>query len=132
MIKISDACEFVNKKITRNKILIESYQLHKQRLEYEILLKKELINFYNDQQLIISNMNDIEFLQTQEYTVERQDTVNEITDNLGNNTNPKIQELKDKINDIKKLIIEKILVIKNIENLIPNEGTAINYTIKFC
>ena len=62
MIKISDACEFVQKKINRNNVLMEIFKLSENILEKEIFLKNDIKKFYQEQIVTVKIINDIEEL----------------------------------------------------------------------
>ena len=49
MLKVSDAYEFENKKITRNKLIMEIFELSEKILDYEIKAKEEIKKFYRTQ-----------------------------------------------------------------------------------
>ena len=130
MLKVTDAYEFVHRKITRNKVLMEIYKLYEDLLECEIILKSELQSFYKNQQNELRLMNDIELLQTTEYTLERENTINNMTPSIGIfKLSPASIDIKHKIVDIKNMINEKINIMNNIQELIPIEGVATNYQL---
>ena len=130
MLKVTDAYEFVHRKITRNKVLMEIYKLYEDLLECEIILKSELQSFYKNQQNELRLMNDIELLQTTEYTLERESKINSMMPNIGIfKLSPASIDIKHKIVDIKNMINEKINIMNNIQELIPIEGVATNYQL---
>jgi|688.fasta_scaffold463860_1 hypothetical protein len=130
MLKVTDAYEFVHRKITRNKVLMEIYKLYEDLLECEIILKSELQSFYKNQQNELRLMNDIELLQTTEYTLERENTINNIMPTIGIfKLSSSSIDIKHKIVDIKNMINEKINIMNNIQELIPIEGIATNYQL---
>ena len=130
MLKSTDAYEFVHRKITRNKILIEIFKLYDELLGFEIIFKNELQSFYKKQQSDIHLMNEIEMLQTAEYTLDRETIINNMTSNIGifKLTGTSL-EIKNKIIEIKNMITEKVNVMNNIQLLIPIDGIATNYHI---
>jgi hypothetical protein len=130
MLKVTDAYEFVHRKITRNKVLMEIYKLYEDLLECEIILKSELQSFYKNQQNELRLMNDIELLQTTEYTLERESKINSMMPHIGIfKLSQASIDIKHKIVDIKNMINEKRNIMNNIQELIPIEGIATNYQL---
>ena len=130
MLKVTDAYEIVHRKITRNKILMEIYKLYEELLGCEIILKSEMQSFYKHQQNKLCLMNDIELLQTTEYTLERENIINNMMPNIGIfKPSQVVIDIKLKIFDIKNMINEKINIMNNIQELIPIEGVATNYQL---
>jgi hypothetical protein len=130
MFTVTDVHEIIHKKITRNNVLKEIFILYEELLDHEILLKRNVQEFYQKQQTDVSIMNAIELLQTREYTLERQDSVNTIMETIGIFTpSSSLLEIKAKIKEIKNMINEKVIVMNNIQSLIPIEGIATNYKV---
>ena len=130
MLKVTDAYEIVHRKITRNKILMEIYKLYDELLGCEIILKNEMQSFYKHQQNELCLMNDIELLQTTEYTLERENIINNMMPTIGIfKLSPALIEIKLKIVDIKNMINERINIMNNIQELIPIKGIATNYQL---
>jgi hypothetical protein len=125
MIKLTDAYDFVKKKIARNSILIEIYKLRGELSEYEILLKKEHHLFYK-----ILEINEIELKQSREYTKEREMQVIDLINEIGifkPNADTKI--LIKKVKNTKAEIASKIDTVNYIQTQIPKSGTVTNYTV---
>ena len=130
MLKVSDAYEIVHRKITRNKVLMEIYKLYEELLGCEIILKNEMQSFYKHQQNELCLMNDIELLQTTEYTLERENIINNMMPTIGIfKPSTALIEIKHKIVDIKNMINEKKNIMNNIQELIPIKGIATNYQL---
>lgn len=130
MLKVTDAYEIVHRKITRNKVLMEIYKLYEELLGCEIILKNEMQSFYKHQQNELCLMNDIELLQTTEYTLERENIINNMMPTIGIfKPSPALIEIKLKIVDIKNMINEKKNIMNNIQELIPIKGIATNYQL---
>ena len=130
MLKVTDAYEVVHRKITRNKVLMEIYKLYDELLGCEIILKNEMQSFYKHQQNELCLMNDIELLQTTEYTLERENIINNMMPTIGIfKLSPPLIEIKLKIVDIKNMINERINIMNNIQELIPIKGIATNYQL---
>jgi len=131
MFKITDAYDFVQKKITRNNVLMEIFKSYEEMLNYEIKVKQELQAFYKNQQDMVVEINDIEILQTTEYTSERQEQINILMTDIGVfKPSTEILNMIEKIKEIKNGIKDKSDIINHIQSLIPKEGIATNYTIK--
>ena len=130
MLKVTDAYEIVHRKITRNKVLMEIYKLYDELLGCEIILKSEMQSFYKNQQNELCLMNNIELLQTIEYTLERENKINNMMPNIGIfKLSPNSINIKHKIVNIKNMINEKKNIMNNIQELIPIEGVATNYQL---
>jgi hypothetical protein len=130
MIKISDACEFVQKKINRNNVLMEIFKLSENILEKEIYLKNDIKKFYHEQIANVKIINNIEVLQMAEYTEQRQDEINYHMKNIGTyKISDKIQIIMKEISDIKNDIKFKSDLIQSIQTEIPKSGTATNYKL---
>jgi hypothetical protein len=130
MIKLTDAYDFVKKKIARNSILIEIYKLRGELSEYEILLKKEHHLFYKIQQSKMLEINEIELKQSREYTKEREMQVIDLINEIGifkPNADTKI--LIKKVKNTKAEIASKIDTVNYIQTQIPKSGTVTNYTV---
>jgi hypothetical protein len=130
MLKISDACVFIQKKIERNNILIEIFGLSKDVLQKEISMKENIMTFYDEQTAAVKLINEIEVMQIEEYTTERQDKINDLTKNIG------IYQVPDDIKSILVGINATTIQIKNkseqmhdIQKDIPKQGTATNYKL---
>jgi len=131
MFKITDAYESVQKKITRNNMLMDVFKSYEEMIKYEIKVKYELQIFYKQQQSVIVKINDIELLQLTEYTTTRQNQINNLMDNIGVfKPSTKILKMIEKIKEIKINIKEKCVIINQIQLLIPNGCIVNNYTIK--
>ena len=130
MIKFTDANTMVNKKITRNNIMSEIFNLCRLVTEKDIEIKQKVINFYIEQEKIIKKVNDIEQCQSQEYTIERQLIIQTMMENVGNTSLINTIDIINEIIVLKKKIKEKTLLMKQVQNLIPNEGVATNYTVR--
>lgn len=131
MFKITDAYDFVQKKITRNNVLMEIFKSYDEMLNCEIKVKQELQAFYKHQQDIVVEINDIEILQTTEYTSLRQEQINILMTDIGVfKPSTEILNMIEKIKEIKNGIKDKSDIINHIQSLIPKGGIATNYTIK--
>jgi len=131
MFKITDAHDFVQKKITRNNVLMEIFKSYGEMLNCEIKVKQELHAFYKHQQDVVVEINDIEILQTSEYTSVRQEQINILMADIGVfKPSTEILNMIEKIKEIKNGIKDKSDIINHIQSLIPKEGIATNYIIK--
>jgi hypothetical protein len=130
MFKFTDASTMVNKKITRNNIMLEVFNLCRNITEKDIELKQKVINFYIEQEKTIKKVNEIEQCQTQEYTIERQLLIQTMMKNIGDTSLIDPTDIIDEINVLKNKIKEKTSLMKQVQNLIPNEGVATNYTVR--
>ena len=131
MFKITDAHDFVQKKITRNNVLMEIFKSYDEMLNYEIKVKQELQSFYKHQQDVVVEINDIEILQATEYASVRQEQINILMADIGVfKPSTEILNMIEKIKEIKNGIKDKSDIINHIQSLIPKEGIATNYTIK--
>lgn len=130
MIKISDAHDFVQKKITRNKLLMEIFQGYGKMLENEIRIKTHAKDFYLAQSAILIKVNEIELLQSSEYTVEREKEIAQLIENIGIYEIPEeSKQLTEETNTIKTDIKYKSETIQYLQTLIPKEGIATNYKV---
>jgi hypothetical protein len=130
MFKFTDASTMVNKKITRNTIMLEVFNLCRNVTEKDIELKQKVINFYIEQEKTIKKVNEIEQCQAQEYTIERQLLIQTMMKNIGDTSLIDTTDIIDEINVLKNKIKEKTSLMKQVQNLIPSKGVATNYTIR--
>lgn len=130
MFKITDAHDFVQKKITRNNVLMETFKLYDQMVGYEIEVKHQLQSFYKSQQDVLVEINNVESLQSREYTAERQEQIGVLMSDIGVfKPSTETQNMIEKIKEIKNDIKNKAEIINHIQTLIPKHGIATNYTI---
>jgi hypothetical protein len=131
MFKITNVHDFIQKKIARNNMVIEIFKSYEEILNCEIKVKKNKQEFYENQQSLVAEINDIEILQLTEYTVARQNQINILMEEIGGfKPSAEIINIIEKIKEIKNNIKYKSKIINHIQTLIPNEGIATNYTIK--
>jgi hypothetical protein len=130
MLSLSDAREFVSKKLTRNDNLIELFKLYDQILDEEIKIKCDLKKFYAGEIEELVKINRVEKLQLNEYDIIRQNIVNTEMKNLGIYIKTdNVRQCQKKIKSIKSEIIYRASVINNIQELIPDTGVVTNYKI---
>lgn len=131
MIKISTANEFIQKKITRNNVLINMFKAREEMVGHEITVKRKLQEFYMNQQSILLEMNDIETIQSTDYMVSRHEQTNSMMKSVGV-FKPTAETLViiNRIKTLRAEIKESIEIVNNIQALIPNTGVVTNYTIK--
>ena len=129
---LSDAFEFENKKITRNKLLIEIFELSESILDNEIAAKEDIKLFYKDQKLILSTINHIELLQSREYSLPREEQTTFLMTKIGEyKPSQLIIDLGKKSMLAKASMDHKTSIITQIQDLIPKTGVVTNYNIKF-
>ena len=132
MLKVSDAYEFENKKITRNKLIMEIFELSEKILDYEIKAKEEIKKFYRTQKATLSTINNIEMLQANEYTIEREEQTKFLMEQIGAYKPPQYIVDLSKEADLHKATMEqKTAIVNQIQELIPKTGIATNYKVSF-
>lgn len=129
MLKFSDALEMVKKKINRNNIMYDVFELCQKLAEDEIKMREKLRDFYEEQKKALKHVNEIENLQCAEYTAERQDQVLELMKDIGRVDGEDFRELLEEIKKTKEDIKYKTEIMKHIQEFIPKTGVATNYTI---
>jgi hypothetical protein len=128
MFKFSDAAGMVQQKISRNNILYDIFDLCQKVSDYEIKKMGNIKQYYEEQKQILKKINDVEILQSTEYTEARQTLIQEMMNSIGDPYIINMDEINNHIKDLKEQIDEKILVMKHIQTLIPKTGIATNYT----
>ena len=130
MIKFTDVHNIIQKKITRNNNLYDIFNLYQKIIDKEIIIRQLMNDHYDKQKNIICQINEIERFQCNEYTTERQEEIIELTKKIGiNNSNVRLKDINNDINNLKKDIVNNINIINHIQSLIPKEGVATNYKI---
>jgi len=129
MIKFTDAYFIVQKTITRNNLIAELFSLNQQLEEVEILIKKDMIEFYATQTEKIEYINTILHKQLNEFSCGRQHEINDMMKELG--AYVVSLELINKKDTLKLLINQKSAEINYLQSQIPEKGVAVNYTIRY-
>lgn len=125
MIKISSASNMTHKKISRNKLLIEICDISQKIIEVEQNAKEYMFKHYDRQKELLTQINGIETLQINEYTIEREKRVNFLTGLTGHHTinlnvmHQEVMKLQDEIKYKRELI-------KHLQDQIPRSGTVTN------
>ena len=140
MIKFNDAGSVIHKKISRNKEILSIYSLWQNLLNKEIEIKKKYIENCDMKKKYITEINELELLQTTEYDIQRQTKIREMMRILFPNSVVSINELsldddntnmiKYDINSIKDDINYRADSIRYIQSLIPKCGYVNNYQFK--
>ena len=128
MIKYSNVAPIIHHKIARNKTMYEIYELSQEIIDIQIEIKNQHKLFYEENKKTLLLINDIEELQTQEYTEQRQESITSLMGLIC--SKPDDTYLNEKIIKINESIKEKTIIIDKYQKLIPNKGIATNYKIK--
>jgi hypothetical protein len=129
MIKFNDANQMIQKKIARNNIMCEIFELSKIITDIQIQIKEHTKFSYENKIKTIKTINKIEHLQCSEYTIKRQEKIAELIESISYQLDS--SELLKKITELKETIKEKTILMNQYQELIPQKGTVLNYTIKF-
>jgi hypothetical protein len=130
MLKFTDMNIIIQKKITRNNIMFDMFDINQKILDKEIYIRQLMNKYYNSQKFIICQINEIEELQCSEYTLIRQENITKLSKKIGiNDDEIQIKNITYEINILKKDILNNINSVKHIQSLIPSEGIATNYKI---
>ena len=128
MIKYSNIAPIIQHKIARNKTMYEIYELSQEIIDIQIEIKNQHKLFYEENKKTLLLINDIEELQTQEYTEQRQESITSLMGLVC--SKPDDTYMNEKIIKIKETIKEKKLIMDKYQELIPTKGIATNYKIK--
>ena len=129
---MSDANLFVKKKISRNNIIVEIFDIYDDILDKEIIIKNEMKTELDSQKKIIMEINELELKQCDEYTIDRQEIIKEMTTNItGYKPSDATLKLMESIREQKKDVAYHKTVIQYLETQIPSSGVATNYKVNF-
>ena len=129
MLKFTDVNEMVQKKISRNKIMYEIFELCQKVSSIEIIIREKINVYYDDQKQLLDSINKIELLQCNEYKKEREEKINDMMKLVGDISLLNIDEFNKERDELKEQIKYKTLDLKQLQELIPKEGVATNYTV---
>jgi hypothetical protein len=110
--------------------MVSVFNLCKNVAEKDIELKKKVINFYIEQEKTIKKVNEIEQYQIHEYTIERQILIQTMMKNIGDTSLIDVTDIIGEINILKNKIKENTSLMRQVQNLIPSDGIATNYTVR--
>jgi hypothetical protein len=130
MLKFTDVSTMVEKKISRNIIMAEIFTLCQELANSEIKMHEIVKEYYGNQKNLLKQINEIEQLQCSEYCVNRQEQIGKMMQSIGNLKLLKVSDIITEITGIKEKIKNKTHIMKQIQDLIPKEGIATNYTIQ--
>lgn len=130
--KISDSGGVVDMKITRNGF---ASKLLKARID--ICMKEvEIRNIYVSSCELklntLDTINAIEEMQRREYLKSREETVNELTTDLGNDASmiADINRLQCDIDRLKEESMAYLAELNRLNDAIPTKGIAVNYVVR--
>jgi hypothetical protein len=131
MLKYTDVYTMIQQKISRNKSIIAIHELKIEQVNMVVDMQEKIKNHYQNTIAVCKEINEIELLQTVEYTVEHE---KKITDLHMSVYSDQIQEeidgtYRNDMQRIKDLIEYHLEVVKYLSNKIPKSGIATNYTI---
>lgn len=130
MIKISDGYQLCQKKISRNKLLIDVFDDYQKLLDIEIAMKTDIKKFYYNQKELVLKANELEEAQSIEFTSERSDEIDQIMSRIGiYKVSHEITELIALAPDIKTNITHNAKTIEQLQELIPESRVITNYSI---
>ena len=127
MIKFNDVSQMIHKKISRNNVICEIFQLSKDMNDIQIQIKEYQKTSYDEKIKLLLAVNDIELLQSTEYTIERQQQISNLMDQV--KCNPNIDIFLSNIKTIQTIINEKTIISTQYQNLIPKNGIVTNYKL---
>ena len=130
MFKFTDAAGMVQNKIQRNNIMCDVFDLCQKMSDCEIKRREKIKQYYEEQKHLLKTINDIEILQSTEYTESRQTIIGEMMDSIGDTHLIDMDEITTYMKDLRDQIDNKLVAIKHIQTLIPQKGVATNYTIR--
>lgn len=129
MLKFTDVNVMIQKKISRNKIMYEIFDLCQKINSIEITIKEKIITHYDAQKQLLDSINKIELLQCNEYKKEREEKINDMMKLVGDISLLDIDEFNKERDELKEQIKYKKLDLNQLQELIPKEGVATNYTV---
>jgi hypothetical protein len=128
---MSDGYQLAQKKISRNKLLINVFNDYNKLLNIEIEMKQNIKEFYETQQVLLMQVNELEEKQAVEFTSERRNEINNIMKTIGLYKEPQeILDLMKTAPEIKKQIDHNSDTIIRLQELIPESGLVTNYSIQ--
>ena len=130
MFKFTDAAGMVQKKISRNNIMCDIFDLCQKMSDCEIKRREKIKQYYEEQKHLLKTINDIEILQSTEYTESRQTIIGEMMDSIGDTHLIDMDEITTYMKDLREQIDNKLVAIKDIQTLIPQKGVVTNYTVR--
>ena len=130
--RTSDVNDMIRMKIERNNHVFESLTLQYQIFAKEILLRKTGMDICDAKKHMLKNMNVIEQLQIDNYNKDRENLINQTCTNMDEIDNTyleKMQRLHDELNTLNQKFRQKMIMIAEISEKIPNFGIATNYVM---
>jgi hypothetical protein len=131
MLKYTDVHTMIHQKISRNKAVIAVHELKIELVNMLVEMQEKLKKHHVNTIEIYKEINEIEELQSVEYTTDREKKVSDLHISISAD---KIQEeivdtYRDDAQRIKNLINYQLDVITHLHNQLPKTGTATNYNI---
>jgi hypothetical protein len=132
MLKYTDAFTMIHQKMTRNKSAIAIIQLKSNKIDLIIEFQTKIKTYYQFAIDIYKEINEIEQLQTNEYTIARELQINNLHDNtVASGINDTINdEYKKKEQEIVRQIDYHMEIIAYLNTQIPKTGTITNYSMR--
>jgi hypothetical protein len=133
MLKYTDAYTMIHQKISRNKSVIAIHELKIEQVNMVIEMQEKIKKHHKNTIVVYKEINEIELLQTVQYTIEQEKKVNELRISTYDN---QIQEeidgaYRNNMQRIKDLIEYHLEVIQYLSEKIPKSGIANNYNITY-
>jgi hypothetical protein len=131
MIKCTDVFTMVHQKISRNKSVIAIHELKIEQINMLVEMNDKIKNHHNKTIEVYKKINEIEILQSVEYTIEREKKIDNLHISIHANKFQKEVDVgyKEKIQNIKELIKYHSDIITYLHEQIPKTGIATNYNI---
>lgn len=129
MFKFSDAAGITQTKISRNNILCDIFDLCQKVSDCDIKKREKIKQYYEEQKQTLKKINDVEILQSTEYTEARQTLIQEMMNSIGDSHSINMDEINNNMKELREQIDEKISIMKHLQTLIPQKGIATNYAI---
>lgn len=131
--KFSDANDMIGLKIERNNLAKKLMQTHVDIFTKENEIRNLYIGLCEVKMSILETMNAVEKMQVNEYSKEREESINKMVEDLNTMDGESIDDIKKIHEEIKKIKLDSDACSNEVNRLneaIPKIGVVTNYSVK--
>lgn len=127
LITYTTAKEMLNLKIQRNKLFLELIEIENKIIKADMVIKYRALNHNAERIKMINEINEIESDQYKEYSLERENRVNSLIEQISKPCD--VGLIKKEIDDLKEEYSHQMLKIQEINSKIPETGVVTNFRV---